>query len=157
VVLVLLQYRLQQIKLLSDNYERRLRVYSAIRDFIAVTVWESKVTEERFHAYRVATSDIDFLFSPAIVAFNDVVSDKGYDLMFVTDYFRGDGPKDPIRFQSKGKEQDELLAWFQDQQKGKALADKFRSEMQLTLHAMPRGAPVFMRELLNDFIGRSRS
>ena len=134
--LLWLQFQLQEIKLKADLYERRLRVYVAVKMFLAKIDVDATVTDESFGLFLLDTGDAEFLFGPEIGSLISLLAHKSY--AFKNVIRKLNGVQTPEAHDASVKSENELCAWFKAQ--SDALPDAFRDYLHLPnkLQAVPR-------------------
>jgi hypothetical protein len=74
------QWKGNQLKLVLDRYERRLRIYQEVVGILILVQRDFKPEFSDFQKFRSATAEADFLFPPEIAIYLDEIVKRGMKL-----------------------------------------------------------------------------
>ena len=109
------QYRTNRSKLRLDLYERRFRVFDAVRDLLATVGRDGAFELKDLQDFVAGTSEATFLFGADIVAYIEELRLKAADLRRVHRTLADTAlPVGPERSQA-ATDDAELIKWFTEQ------------------------------------------
>lgn len=82
------QYKMNQLKVRLDRYDRRLKVYEEVRRVLSVIMRDADVSLDELLKFRIATSEADFLFGKEIPEYLDELYKRGVNLRRWNDEYR---------------------------------------------------------------------
>jgi hypothetical protein len=127
------QKRLADIKLQNDLYDRRYKIYEAVRKFLVEIQTHGNVSLEDFFAFRRGTSDAVFLLQEDIVEYLKKIGDEAVRLRYFQERLRNENLTPEARGTTADNAAD-LENWFAKQ--FDVLVAKFQSSMRLDKHAL---------------------
>jgi hypothetical protein len=77
-----LQWRIADIRLRHDTYERKLRVYEAAKTLLVVHQFKAKISEEDYFEYLQGITDAEFIFDdPEITRYLQTLREQATELI----------------------------------------------------------------------------
>lgn len=74
------QYRVNEVKLKLDQYERRLKIYAELKNLLRIVMRDANVKDSDAITFRNNVAEADFLFGPEISKYLDEVYSHVIDL-----------------------------------------------------------------------------
>jgi hypothetical protein len=128
---VLIAYRQMEIaaaKWKHDLYERRYRVFDAMRNLLEEILYNAAASEEGMRSFMLATGDAKFLFDDSLTKYIMEWREHAKQLRSLKETM-ADAPVDDRNKASASMEANKHLNWLIQQKDG--LADKFSSDLSL--------------------------
>lgn len=82
------QYQVNHRKIFMDQYDRRLRIYEAVKKLLSIIVSEGKVEIRDLLGFRQKVAEADFLFPPDVMAYLDELYSRAFVTNPVTNHSR---------------------------------------------------------------------
>ena len=81
-----------------DLYDRRVRVYEEVQQFLGMILREEKTSVDDLLKFRRAVSDADFLFGPEIPKYLDEIYQRGVKLQSWNGQYRDSTQDKPVDY-----------------------------------------------------------
>jgi len=109
------QVRINENKLKLDLYDRRLKVYTAVKDLLAAFSTVGTLTQDQLAAFRNQVVEADFLFGEDVQRYIALVDGKARSLIIETYKYNRPRRDDAESTTDPYEKVDELHDWFLDQ------------------------------------------
>jgi hypothetical protein len=111
------QYRVNELKLKLDQYDRRLKIYTEVRNLLRIVMRDANVKDFDAVAFRSSVAEADFLFGPEITKYLDEVYSHVVDLGMWSSMYRDSTQEQPPDYdhQKVVKSKHEALRWLTSQ------------------------------------------
>lgn len=126
------QYRNAAVKLQLDLFDRRYKIFVAVKRLLQAVMQEANASLSVMAEFQYDVLEADYLFGPDVVAYVDILKEKGWSLhrarAAIADLHHPDRP-DAINSSA------ELTLWFTRQ--FEPAKDVFRPYLRLDAHRLP--------------------
>ena len=103
------QWQTNRQKLIHDLYDRRIRIYREVFEFVSIIDREAKVSTENLRKFRTSVAEAVFLFRPEVISYIDEIYKH-----CVTFRRLSNQPRDATE-QTPAYDDTEGLKWFTEQ------------------------------------------
>lgn len=74
------QWKTNRQKLVTDRYDRRLRVYEEVRKILSIILRDAEASKKDLLMFRTSVSEEDFLFGTEVITYIDEIYRRGLNL-----------------------------------------------------------------------------
>ena len=111
------QYRTRESDLRLARYDKRFKVYQALKDFISAVISERRISPDAVRQFDIATSEASFLFGDDVCEYLTQVRKRAEEMNSLNsqiDQLLSDNQRNPERTRLVG-EKTKLANWFFDE------------------------------------------
>ena len=108
------QYQTKQLELRLARYDRRFKVYQALKDFISAVISESKISANTVREFDIATNEASFLFYDDVCEYLTLVRNRAEEMNSLNSQIEEllvDRERNPERTRLS-QEKQKLADWF---------------------------------------------
>jgi hypothetical protein len=127
------QKRLADLKLQSDLYDRRLKIFEAAKALLVAVQDNGTLSVDEYFAFIKDTANAVFLLKPNVADYLKTLGSRAVRLRLIQNQLKSDQIDQPTRAQLADKAA-EMELWFNEQ--FNVLIEEFKPSLRLDLHSM---------------------